>query len=213
MSMSPPARQTQRDAVVELYRHAARRYERATRRLDGLRRESIDALHLRPRDRVVDVACGTGVNLGSLVERVGPRGHVVGVDASPQMLRLAARRVAAHQWSNVTLIESVVEHASLGPPADAALFCLTHDVLQSDLALHNVFRHLRPGARVASVGAKTAPAWRVPVNAYVRWKSRRYVADLTGLEAPWGKLAARLVEFEVVDRAFGGAYVAWGRCP
>lgn len=127
------------------------------------------------------------------------------------MLRLAQRRVEACRWQNVTLVESLVEWAALGTPSDTALFCLTHDVLQSEAALDDVFRHLRLGARVAAFGAKTAPTWRVPVNLYVRWKSRRYVTDLDGLRAPWRLLARRLVEFEDVDRAWGGAYIAWGQ--
>ena len=203
----------QRDAVVELYRHRARRYDRAARWYAGLREEAIDALDLYPRRRVIDVACGTGLSFPALVDTVRWTGHVVGVDASPQMLRLAQRRVEAHGWPNVTLVESLVEQAALGPPADAALFCLAHDVLQSEAALQNVFRHLRPGARVAAFGLKTAPTWRVPVNLYVRRASRRYVTDLDGLHAPWRFLARRLVEFEVVDRAWGGAYIAWGRAP
>ena len=211
--MTPATRQTQRDAVVDLYRHGARRYERSTRRFASLRAEALDALQARTRDRVLDVACGTGVNFGPLLERIGPRGQVIGVDASPEMLRLAAKRVETHGWTNVTLIEAMVEHAVLGARADAALFCLTHDVLQSEAALDNVFRHLRPGARVASFGAKTTSSWRFPVNAYVRWKSRGFVTDPSGLEAPWRHLAERLVEFEVLDRALGGAYVAWGKCP
>ena len=202
-----------RDAVVELYRHRARGYDRGIRWFGGLRDEAIDALELRPRERVIDVACGTGLSLPSLVDGVGPNGHVIGVDASPQMLRLAQRRVEASRWENVTLVESLVEQAVLGAPSDAALFSLTHDVLQSEAALHNVFRHLRPGARVAAFGAKTAPTWRVPVNLYVRLKTRRHVTDLDGLEAPWRFLARRLVEFAVVERAWGGAYVAWGKAP
>lgn len=141
----------QRDAVVELYRHRARRYDRATRRYAGLREEAIGALELHRRERVIDVGCGTGLSFPSLLEAVGWTGHVVGVDASPQMLRLARRRVDAHGRLNVTLVEGLAEHAALGPPADAALFCMTHDVLQSEAALQNVFRHLRRAARVAAV--------------------------------------------------------------
>ena len=209
-SRDPRAR---RDAVIELYRHRARRYDRGVRPFRGLRELAIAELELHRRDRVIDVACGTGMSFETLIEYLGPSGHIVGVDASPQMLRLARRRVEEHGWPNVTLIEGLVEQAGLGPPADAALFCLTHDVLQSEAALQNVFRHLRPGARVAAFGAKTAPRWRVPVNLYVRWKSKRYITDLDGLEAPWRLLAPRLVEFEVVERGGRGAYIAWGKAP
>lgn len=66
------------------------------------------------------------------------------IDASPQMLRLTRRRIEASRWPNVMHVEQAV----LGAPSDAALFSLTHDVLQSEAALHNVFR-ARGGAYVA----------------------------------------------------------------
>ena len=49
-------------------------------------------LEAREGDTVLDLGCGTGLNFPMLAERVGPRGHLVGVDASPQMLRMARRR-------------------------------------------------------------------------------------------------------------------------
>jgi len=40
-------------------------------------------------DRVVDVACGTGIVARIAAARVGPTGHVVGVDLNPAMLSVA----------------------------------------------------------------------------------------------------------------------------
>lgn len=71
-----------------------------------------------------------------LTERIGPTGAVVGVDQSPDMLAVARHRIGAHGWTNVTLIESAVEEVELPMKADAALFCATHDVLQSEEALN-----------------------------------------------------------------------------
>ena len=48
-------------------------------------------------DRVLDVACGTGVVARCAIQRVGRRGHVVGLDLSPAML--AAARSAARETS------------------------------------------------------------------------------------------------------------------
>ena len=199
--------------VVGLYERASRGYDHATRRFDGLRVEAIERLELLPGNRVVDVACGTGVNFERLVERVGATGQVIGVDVSPDMLQQAADRVRAAGWPNVTLIESTVEEVTVEPPADAALFSLTHDVLQSPQAVRQVVAQLEPGARVAAFGAKRAARWLVPVNAYVRWKSRRYITDLSGLERPWRVLEAELGRLDVEGRALGGAYLASGRTP
>jgi ubiquinone/menaquinone biosynthesis C-methylase UbiE len=43
----------------------------------------------RPGDRVIDVACGTGIVARIAAERVGPTGAVVGIDLNPGMLSVA----------------------------------------------------------------------------------------------------------------------------
>lgn len=202
-----------RGELVDLYRHSAKRYDRATRRYDRLRADAVELLDLRRGDTVLDVGCGTGLNLIELARRVGVRGRVFGVDASPQMLRLAVKRIERAGCRNVTLIDGLAEQVALGVVADAVLFSFAHDVLRSERAVVNVLRHARPGARIVSVGVKRAPSWKLPVNAYVGRFARRQTVDLSGFEAPWRLLAPRMLQFEIEDRALGGAYVAWGRTP
>lgn len=50
---------------------------------------------LQPGERVLDVACGTGVLTRAALRAVGPGGNVVASDLSQQMLDLAAQRLAA----------------------------------------------------------------------------------------------------------------------
>ncbi len=54
----------------------------------------LDHVPPRPGDRVLDAGCGTGVVARRAHARVGPAGHVVGVDCNPAMLE-AARAAAA----------------------------------------------------------------------------------------------------------------------
>jgi SAM-dependent methyltransferase len=56
------------------------------------RRRAIDALELRPGDRVLEVGCGPGNNFPHLFERLGRRGEVFAGDISPSMIRVARRR-------------------------------------------------------------------------------------------------------------------------
>ena len=49
----------------------------------------VDAARLATSERVLDVACGTGVVARVAAERVGPAGRVVGVDLNPGMIAVA----------------------------------------------------------------------------------------------------------------------------
>jgi len=49
----------------------------------------IEAAGLRPGERVLDVACGTGVVSQLAADRVGPSGVVAGLDVNPGMLAVA----------------------------------------------------------------------------------------------------------------------------
>jgi ubiquinone/menaquinone biosynthesis C-methylase UbiE len=197
---------------IPAYGRDAVRYDARTRRFHRYRRRVVQLLPLRRGDVVLDVGCGTGLSFSLLTERVGETGAVIGVDASAEMLDLAAERVAAHGWPNVTLVCAPVESADL-PPADSALFCAVHDVLQSAPALDNVLGRVRPGGGVAATGGKWAPPWAVAVNAAVLSIHAPYVGDFTGFSRPWGLLAERVPGLEVQEVAWGGGYLASGRLP
>lgn len=200
---------TVRDRSLDAYRRHAATYEAATDVFTPFRRLAVDALALRPTDTVVDVGCGTGLCLSHLRELVGPHGHVIGIDQSPDMLERARRRVEAYGWDNVTLIAAPVEEAEIPVVADAVLFCATHDIMRSREALENVLGHLRPGGRVVASGAKWAPPWSGPLNLAVLFLNSPYVTSFEGFAQPWG-LLADFLDLRVEPLAFGSGYLARG---
>lgn len=56
---------------------------------DTSARDLVDRLQVRPGERVLDVACGTGAVARHAAERVEPDGEVVAVDLNPGMLAAA----------------------------------------------------------------------------------------------------------------------------
>jgi SAM-dependent methyltransferase len=192
------------------YARDAAEYDTRTAAYAQYRQMIVDELPLRPGDTVIDAGCGTGLCFELLQERIGPDGALVGVDAAPDMLSLAAERVAEAGWSNVILICAPLEDAEL-PQADYALFCAVHDILQSGPALDNVLGHLRPGASVAAGGGKWGPAWAIGLNASVLALHAPYVRDFAGFDHPWGHLAERLHGFSVREVAMGAGFMASGR--
>ncbi|MDJ0738643.1 MAG: methyltransferase domain-containing protein [Gammaproteobacteria bacterium] len=192
------------------YRRLSPGYDSATRRIEPVRRQAIDALCLEPGQRVLDVACGTGKSLAMLRNAVGADGAVVGVEQSSEMLRLARRRVADAGWDNVQLVESSVESAPLAGPFDAVLFVYTQDVLQSEAALARIFAAVRPGARVASTGLKLFPWYLGIANIWLLTVSYSYFTTFRGLRRPWLPLASYVELHGVRPTYFGSGYVVSG---
>jgi len=143
-------------AASEAYRGQAGRYDRRTEAFQPWRERLVAQLPARAGDTVLDVGCGTGLCLPLLHDKVGPTGTIVGIDASEQMLQVAADRVTAHGWDNVRLVAAPAEQAPIDGPADAALFCAVHDVLQSRAALGRVIEQLRPSVAMVRGRRETA---------------------------------------------------------
>jgi ubiquinone/menaquinone biosynthesis C-methylase UbiE len=199
--------------AVEKYRALAPAYDRLARRSALMRRLAVERLELERNETVLDIGCGTGLTFPLIEKRVGPDGRVVGVDLSPDMLTAAGARVDRAGWSNVTLIEASAEEAELPFQVDAVVSVLTHDVMRSRRALDNIVRQTKTCGRIAVTGAKWAPRWAVPVNAYVWYLARQYVTTFEGFDRPWTLLNELVPGLEVRPILLGGAYVAWGRLP
>ncbi len=176
-----------------------------------MRVRTIEKLALRPGDRVLDVASGTGLSFPLLRAAVGAEGEVVGIDVSPEMTNLARRRVTEAGWQNITLLESSIESADIRGPLDAILFNFTHDVMRSPRSLERIFAAARPGTRIAIAGMKYVPWWMAPVNIIVRAKARPYMTTFEGLDKPWDLALPYLSQFEWTSELFGIAYIGWGR--
>lgn len=56
----------------------------------GMIADAVEALAPEPRATAADLGFGGGAGLALLLERVGPQGHVLGVDLSPTMVRRAS---------------------------------------------------------------------------------------------------------------------------
>jgi ubiquinone/menaquinone biosynthesis C-methylase UbiE len=139
---------------------AAAHYERYwSQQLHGVQQRVVEVAALHAGERVVDVACGTGLVTFAAADRVGPGGTVLGTDISQQMVDLAAREAPA----NVRLARMDAEHLDLPDGSfDVALSCLgLMYVPDSRVAIAEMRRVLRPGGRaVAAVwGARQQCGW------------------------------------------------------
>ena len=57
-----------------------------------------DAAQIQPGQRVLDVACGTGILAREIAGRIGSPKRIVGVDPSPGMVAVAKQLAPAIEW-------------------------------------------------------------------------------------------------------------------
>lgn len=136
------------------------------------------AANLRPGERVLDVACGTGLIARLAAEQVGPSGSVAGVDISAEMIAVA-RTVPAPTAPEIGWHEG--DAASL-PLPDGAF-----DVVLCQMGL--MFVNDKPGAaaefaRVLTAGGRvvlnTPGAIQPPLEIMDDALARHISADLAG---------------------------------
>src|SRR5258708_30428139 len=74
---------------------AARYLELINQVLREQKQQSMDALGLAPAMSALEVGCGVGLDAEALAVRAGPKGRVVGIDASHDLLAAPRPRTAA----------------------------------------------------------------------------------------------------------------------
>jgi demethylmenaquinone methyltransferase/2-methoxy-6-polyprenyl-1,4-benzoquinol methylase len=209
--------------LIETYRKKAKHYDITSRfypapgypqRAHRLR--AVQALGLRPGDRVIDIACGTGLNFPLLEEVIGPDGRIVGVDVTDAMLAHAQDRLEANGWTNVSLVQ-----------ADAAEFDFPTEIdgILSTYALSQVpecAEVIAHGAAALSGGRHwvvldlklpdNTPRWLMQLGAAIvrphasidEWIVRR----------PWeairGAMQDALADLSWTELSFGTAFLAAG---
>jgi demethylmenaquinone methyltransferase/2-methoxy-6-polyprenyl-1,4-benzoquinol methylase len=157
----------ERGAMKELFERRAAHYDVASNlyylagfREFAYRREAVDALRLRRGQTVLELGCGTGLNLRFLRAAVGAEGLIIGVDLSPRMLAVARERARRHRWDNVDFVEA--DAGAWDPPVSVdgvlSTFAITliHD---PGTALRHAAAALRTGGRVALLDVQPPPRW------------------------------------------------------
>ena len=217
-----------RQEVIEAYRHRAPRYDLAVRLLDifawfgfnisGWRRQAVSALGLKPGDTVVDLGCGTGLNLPLLYRGVASHGKIIGVDLSDAMLAQARQVVAANQWANVQLVCADAAQFVFPSHVDAVLSTYTLTLVPDcGLVVSNACEALAPGGRIAVLDM----AW--PRYCPLWWRHTLFFLRSYGVTVevlhrrPWELVQTSMMElfqdFSVRHFWFGFFYLAYGIAP
>lgn len=143
-------------------------------------------------ERVLDLACGTGILTFALARR-SPEAEIVGVDIMPEYLEIARRRAAEGGFRNVSFIHARAEEVVL----DGTFDCITGSYLAKyadlDLLVRKMASLLRPG------GILILHDFTYPSNPLVAWAWEVYLGMLRligpRLFPEWGSAFTELADF------------------
>jgi SAM-dependent methyltransferase len=141
--------------------------------IEALGGGAIDALAPQAGERIIDIGCGAGASSMELARRVGPSGHVLGVDISAPLQDLARRRAAAAGLDG--RLQFALGDAQIHPFEPGAadgVFSRFGVMFFADpvAAFANLRRALKPGGRLAFLcwqAASANPCFTLPMAAAV----------------------------------------------
>ncbi|OGV75045.1 MAG: hypothetical protein A3K19_14730 [Lentisphaerae bacterium RIFOXYB12_FULL_65_16] len=105
---------------------------------------------LRAGEMVLDLGCGAGLDALLAAQRVGPKGRVIGVDQTPEMVQRAADNAAKAGARNVEFRHAAIERLPLedGSVDVAISNCVMNHCADKVLAFKEVYRVLKHGGRI-----------------------------------------------------------------
>ena len=162
-----------------------------------LLQETIEILAVQPGGRYIDCTLGAGGHAAAILDRSSPGGQLLGIDADPKAIKIAASRLEAHSSSILLVNENFVDLEAICIKYD---FLPVHGILfdlgLSSLQLNNhgrgfSFQHDAP------LDMRFSPSQEVTAANIINTSSEAELAQLIktyGEEARSHQIAHRIVQ-------------------
>jgi len=111
----------------------------------------VEGVEIKEGDKILDIATGTGLAGIAALERAGESGHLVGVDISLEMLKLALQAFEERGFRNVELVLADAQKMDLTENSFDVVICASALVFFPDLPWTVAYwkKFLIPGGRIA----------------------------------------------------------------
>ncbi|HXA27723.1 MAG TPA: methyltransferase domain-containing protein [Candidatus Angelobacter sp.] len=150
----------------------------------GWGRKVLARLDLRGDETVIDAGCGSGRLTAELLDRL-PGGRVIAVDASPSMLKVAARELERF-GDRVELVHSDLLALDMDRVADVIVSTATfHWVLDHPALFARLHSALRPGGRLLAQCGGDGNLDRIRGRARRLLEAEPFAPHMAGFTPPW----------------------------
>ncbi len=166
---------------------------------------------LRPGEVVLDLGSGGGIDCFLAARKVGPEGRVIGLDMTPDMIKLARRNAKKVGATNVDFRYGEMEDIPLQDGSVDVIIsnCVINLSPDKDAVFREAFRVLRPGGRISV--SDIVIDGRLPQS--IRGRLDAWAGCIAGAldESDYlGKMrAAGFEDVEVLSRQFSKISASW----
>jgi ubiquinone/menaquinone biosynthesis C-methylase UbiE len=205
--------------VVRVYSKRAARYNVTAHlyylmgvRVDRYRKRTVEALTLRPGDRVLDLACGTGANFPWLEDAVGSKGHILGLDLTPAMLSEARKRIQKNRWRNVELLQADAANFPFPEALDGVICSYAISLMPNFAAvIQKSATALKDGGRMAILDVRYTSGRSRFLNTVADFLVKPFgSSDEVLRRRPWEEMPKYFSNVQLTELYFGFLYIAAG---
>lgn len=156
---------------------------------DRFGRRTVERLDLSAGARVLDLCCGAGGSALPAAERVGPSGHVLGIDLAGNLIQRARVKATIRRLDNAEFRVDDFERLALLPGSFDAVVCVFGLFFAPDMAaaLRRMWGWVRPGGSLAVT--TWGPRLFHPADALFWEAVRAERPDLYRGFNPWDRIA------------------------
>jgi len=115
-----------------------------------LARRLVKYAGLKPGEKIIDMATGTGLVAIAASNLVGERGKIIGIDISPGMLERAKSKIEIEKINNIEIRQGDVETVELPDNSFDKIFCCTALQFLNNIpaTLRRWHNFLKPGGKI-----------------------------------------------------------------